>query len=101
MRARALSFATNECVSVLLGGLSYQKATPEVINIIHIYVFLLFCFIPYMLMQTFDGESAALWVYCGVMGAIFSVVKTGNHVLHMLLSKSSPVSSNDGPVITR
>jgi len=101
MRARAISFATNDCVSVLLGGLSYQKGTAEIVNIIHLYIYMLFCFIPYILIVIFDGGSSALFVYCGVMGAIFSVVKAGNHTLHILLSRSHPVAPNDATVVSR
>jgi hypothetical protein len=94
MRARALNFATKECVSVLLGGLSYQKGTSHVINIIHIYVFLTFCFLPYTLITVFEREDA-LYIYCGVMGAIFTIAKAGNHSLHLLLSGSRPLDAED------
>jgi hypothetical protein len=94
MRARAFEFVARECVSVLLGGLAYQKGTPHIINIIHIYVFLIFCFIPYTLITVFEREYA-LYIYTGVMGAIFTIAKASNHTLHLLLSGSRPLDAQD------
>lgn len=86
MRVRVLRFLGREACACVLGGLAYDDGAPMVVNLLHLYIFLIFFLTPYAVASAFEGSSffTALLVYGIVGGSFFAALKVGNHILHQV-----------------
>eukprot|EP00961_Rhodomonas_salina_P045296 608765-Rhodomonas_salina.2 len=57
MRVRVLRFLGREACACVLGGLAYDDGAPMVVNLLHLYIFLIFFLTPYAVASAFEGSS--------------------------------------------